>query len=514
MADIPQTEENLSQTETESSKSSTVKGSFASDVLKIGVGATFAQGLLVLIAPVLSRLYAPEAFGLAALFISISNVIAVIACLRYDLSIMLPEKDEEAANLLAASIALGVIVSALTFLVFFLSRAGIAQLLNFPDIFPYLLLVPLSVFLFGAVRALNYWNSRTKQYSRVSVARVFNSISTAGIQLGGGFSGYTRGGSLILAFILGWGASAVFLGLCIWRENSQLFLSSVRWRKMWAGLVRYRKFPLVSSWSGLFNSISLQTPVLLLAVFFSPVQVGFYALGHRVLRMPMDLVGAAIAQVFYQRASEAHHQGNLAAVVDNVFRQLILIGMFPLLLLTIIGEELFVVVFGANWAEAGIYMQILAIWTFFAFISNPISTLVNTLEKQEIALIFNVILVVSRVTSLIIGGIAGNVYLALGLFSASGVLSWMWFSLWLVNKAGVPFFRIFSTFAYFLVLCAPFLASIAFSKYYLQLGSLELLGLSGIAALIFYAIVLMRDRKLLMALLSPLQRYCLKIKFQ
>ena len=76
------------------------KTSFAGDVLKLVSGTTLAQAIGILITPILTRLYAPEAFGTLALFTSITSILSVIACMRYELAIMLPESDEEAANLL------------------------------------------------------------------------------------------------------------------------------------------------------------------------------------------------------------------------------------------------------------------------------------------------------------------------------------------------------------------------------------------------------------------------------
>ena len=73
--------------------------SFATDVLKLVTGTTFAQIIAVLASPLLTRLYGPEAFGFLALFTSITSIIGVIACMRYEMAIMLPKTDEEAANL-------------------------------------------------------------------------------------------------------------------------------------------------------------------------------------------------------------------------------------------------------------------------------------------------------------------------------------------------------------------------------------------------------------------------------
>src|SRR5512133_567535 len=79
------------------------KKSFAFDVLTLTGGTTFAQILTILSVPVLTRLYQPENFGVWALYSSIASIISVIICLRYDYSIMLPESDEDAVNLLGVS---------------------------------------------------------------------------------------------------------------------------------------------------------------------------------------------------------------------------------------------------------------------------------------------------------------------------------------------------------------------------------------------------------------------------
>ena len=79
------------------------KESFASDVLTLAGGTTFAQIITIVSVPVLTNLYRPEDFGVWALYISITSIISVIACMRYEYSIMLPEYDEDAINLLGLS---------------------------------------------------------------------------------------------------------------------------------------------------------------------------------------------------------------------------------------------------------------------------------------------------------------------------------------------------------------------------------------------------------------------------
>jgi O-antigen/teichoic acid export membrane protein len=61
---------------------------FADNVLTLAGGTTLALGVAVLASPITSRLFGPEAFGLAALFRSGAVMLAAIACLRYEMAIV------------------------------------------------------------------------------------------------------------------------------------------------------------------------------------------------------------------------------------------------------------------------------------------------------------------------------------------------------------------------------------------------------------------------------------------
>jgi O-antigen/teichoic acid export membrane protein len=108
---------------------------------------------------------------------------------------------------------------------------------------------------------------------------------------------------LILGSLAGSALSMGVLAGQIWRDDRVLLRKGLHLRGMMAGAKRYRKFPLVSTWSALMNTLSWQLPAFMLAGFFSTSVAGFYSLGFRVLAMPMSLVGGAIAQVFFQRAA-------------------------------------------------------------------------------------------------------------------------------------------------------------------------------------------------------------------
>jgi O-antigen/teichoic acid export membrane protein len=487
---------------------SKLESSFAGNISKLITGSVLAQGLGVLVAPIVTRLFAPEAFGVAALLASITGIIGVIACLRYELSIMLPKTDEEAANLFGLSLFFVLIITGISALIIFLAGDLIVNMLNSPELKKNLWLIPVSVFVSGVFLALNYWNSRTKHFGRLSIARLISSIFAQSTRLGAGYAGFASGGVLIGSGILGQLVSTFFVGSQVWRDDRHLFKASIRWEKMIAGLRRYKKFLIYGTWSALFNTGSYQLPALLLSFFFSPKIVGFYALGITVLSLPMSMVGGAISQVFFQKASEAHNRiGNLSQVVEEIFKRLVSLGIFPILLLTLIGKDIFIVAFGEPWAEAGVYMQILGLWIFFRFISSPLSTLFAVLEKQSYGLFFNGLLFCTLAASLIVGGTMDDARLALFLLGGTGVACYGFLSFWLISKAGASILQALCHIAKYSIYCSPMLIIIAFAKYSLGVQEIGLLLMALCSLIVYYSFLIRRDEKLRKPLSTIIQKF-------
>ena len=467
--------------------------SFAGDVLKLVSGTAVAQVASLLASPLLTRLFAPEAFGLLALFVSATSILGVVVCLRYEQAILLPDDDGEAANLLGASLLFNILITVLTVPVIWFGREWLLRPFGATELGPYLWLVPPMIFVSGVFLAFNLWNTRTKHFGRLSIARVTNSLTTTMANIVAGFAGYVTAGTLIGATVGGRAIASAVLGGQIWHSDRRLFLRSIRLRFMLDGIKRYRKFPLFDIWGTLLNNVSWQVPVFLLAYFFSQTEVGFYSLALRVIYLPMSLIGTALRQVFFQRASETGvNAESLASTTQMLFERLVALGLFPAVLLGLIGSEAFSVVFGAEWAEAGTYAQILSIWMVFWFISSPLSTIFTVRERQEHLLVVHIAIFATRIASLAIGGVLDDVHLALWLFTLSGAVVYGGLVFWNLLLAGVPAAVVVRAliryFLYALPAAAPVLAGKIFN-----LEPVLLIGLAGLNLLIYYLLVMKQD---------------------
>ena len=368
----------MTDTEPLEEKVSVKTTSFTGDILRLVSGTTVAQALSVLTSPIIARLFAPEAFGVFALFSSIAGIIAAVFTLEYELAVMLPEREGDAANLVAGSLGIATVTSLVLIPIIWLGGPWFAQWLNAPQLAGYLWLLPIVLFFggFGAGHpVLHAWAGRTRHFTQIATTQVAGTVTSIVGKLAAGFSGFNSGGGLIGGSLAGSVISPILLGWQIWRDDGSLFLKSVRWQAIRENLSRYRKFAIYNTPSALLNTVSWQVPSFLLAAFFSPAIVGYYAFGNQLLRVPMNLIGNSIAQAFYSHAAAANRDGTLANFVENTFRRLVEYSFFPILMLTVVSRELFVVVFGAEWAEAGIYVQILSLWMVFWFVSAPMARL-------------------------------------------------------------------------------------------------------------------------------------------
>lgn len=412
-------------------------GSFVRNVATLMTGTTFAQILVILVAPILTRLYGPEDYGVSALYGSILGIFAVVACWRYELAIVLPEKDEDAANVLALSIFICFSMAALTLILTALFRIPVANLLGAPELAPWLWFMPLSLIAAGLFQAFNYWSTRRKQFKRLAARTITQSTVTAGAQLGAGALLNPGPGGLIGGSIFGQLIATGQLAWQIAKDEGRIIISNINKKDLKRVLVRYKRFPLFDSWAGMLNTASTMLPALLLGYFFSPTVVGHYTLGHTVLAMPMGVIGGSIAQVFFPKAAEARRSRNLDRLTLEMFQHLLAIGFVPILLITIVAPDLFAVIFGERWWIAGQYVRWLSLWLLFVFISSPISTIYAVLERQREGLVVNFIMFSTRLLALVIGGIKGDALFTIALFGITGAVLWIFNCTYIMHLAGV-----------------------------------------------------------------------------
>ncbi len=486
---------------------STQRNSFFTSMLKLVSGTTLAQAITIVTAPIITRLFSPEAFGVLYVFTSVVTIVSVIICMRYEFAIVLPEDNDDAANIVGLCLLIAFGISLVVGLFMLLAGRPLVNLLNAPNLYGYLWLIPVALMTQGFFAAMNYWNTRTRRFGRLSIARVCASLTTSALPILLALIGQATAASLIFSYVVGTLVFAGVLGFQVLKESAALFYRSIQRSRIITNLKRYRKFPLVDSWGNFINNLSWQLPSLMLLYFFSETVVGYYSLSNRLILLPLTLVGTSIAQVFYQRSAELRSNPvNMAKSVQLLFQRLTAVGLFPAVVLAVAGPQLFGIVFGAGWVEAGRYAQILSPWMFVLFISSPLGSLFNTLERQELSLYVNIFILLTRFVALAIGGLTHNVFITLIIWSATGVVVYGGFTYLLLRLVQVSWIIALRTIGQFVLYAILPAILLIVATDLLSTSMLVFIIVAVIITLAYYAVILASDRALLNYFLNLLPK--------
>ncbi len=360
------------------------KSDFSRNVITLMTGTTIAQSIPIATSPILTRIYTPEDFGVFALFIAITSILATIANGRYELAIMLPKKDEDAINIFALGFIITCIMTIITFAVILIFNDYLTNLLVNKEIGFWLYFVPLALFFSGLFNILNYFNNRRKNYKDLRNTTILKSIILAVVQISVGFM---KAGAIGL--ISGSLLSNMFANMKLARNilKDKMLLSKIKKVKIITLAKKYKDFPKFSMPAGLLNSSATNLNNTLIPTFYSLSTLGFYSLVERVLSMPSSLISGSIGQVFFQQASdEKKKTGSAHKVFIQTTKRLVFLAIpiFSILYFTV--EDIFTIVFGEKWSVAGTYAKILIPLFFVRFVVSPLTVMNQVNLKNKLGM--------------------------------------------------------------------------------------------------------------------------------
>lgn len=404
---------------------------FWKNVIKLSSGTIFAQFIGFMVGPIITRIYSPEMYGVWGIFNAVSGTIVIISTLRYERAIVISSK-EEAKHLLLLCFIISSIISLITFFIFFVFQNNLSRLLKI-DESNIVLFIPFFILITSLYNSLSSYSNSIKFYKQLSLTviliTIFSSLSKIILPI------FFNKSSTLLIFsdIIGLIMGNLFLFFSILK-----FLECNESVKLSILIKKYINFPKYDIFTSFINNISWMLPNFLLAYFFSTREVGFYNLGFSMLRVPMNLIGKSVGDVYYKQSSEyASDNQLLKNITISTLKNLFLLSIIPTVLLQFLGQEIFMIIFGIKWSEAGVYSEILSFWTLVWFLSSPISNLYYVLGLQKDFLLLMIFNLALRSISLVIGAYFKSIYLSLILFSLSGILVYGYQIIFLTSKIGI-----------------------------------------------------------------------------
>lgn len=464
---------------------------FRAPVLKLlsGTGVAFIIAYLAQI--VLLRLFPDEYWGIADYVTAWVSILAPVATLRYEDALMLPEDRRKSAHayLLAVS-------SVLVFCTLLLLLLSFSETLmgHFEDKGGrWMLILPMAILANRLAKISELWLSRQESFGRISVAQVVQAGSMVSVRLASGLASPGPGG-LVWGYVAGFALSAVSMFSRV-RHTLQASLQGLpSFREMGTIARRYRRFPQFTMPAAMISGLITRLPILFIPEFFGMAVLGQYSRGFSILFVPLSLLAASIAQVFFVRAVEANRDGSLSSFTGNVHSRLVLMAFWPTAVLMVAGGDIFATLFGEAWREGASYLLYVGPWILLTAVASPLTRLFDVLERQRLELLITILSLLVISGALWLGSQHGDIHLLLQYLGIGGAAVRLGQILWLLALAGCSPLTMARPYVRYLLVGAPLLAGVWATS---LMGIPMLTTAAGaLGGLVFLTIIMHRERLL------------------
>lgn len=391
------------------------------NIALVASGAAAGQAIAFAFAPLITRIYSPEVFGLQGVFLSLLSILSPVIALRYPMAIVVAQNEDDAHRLGRLSLLIALALSSLLILALAVAQPSISALLGVEALGKLIWFLPLALFCMALADVLAYRASRLQLFrlvAKVTAAQAF--LTNLARVLGGAFSPVAA--TLVAVTSV---APSVHAFLLMLGTRKREYVSRPLHRSDAAALLKeHRDFPLFRMPTDVLNSASQSVPVILLAALFSPAVAGLYTLTRSVLNLPSNIIAAAIRNPLYARFAELARDGN--ALTPLLLRSSAsLLALVPVIVgLAWFAPGVFAFVFGDEWREAGSYARWMSLWLAVGIANVPATNVLPVIGGQSLLLIFNVLLLTVRLLSILgVYWLSGSALMAVAWFSVISAIA-------------------------------------------------------------------------------------------
>lgn len=352
-------------------------------------GSVIAQVIPVLLQPLLRRSAPAEVFGAYSVYLSLIGILIIISSFKYELAIILPKRDKEAANVFLLSFILIAIFNVILFGIIILWRYQISVFLNLPAGYShYLFFVPIGTFLFSTYQGINYWLIRKKSYKQISVNKFIRRSIEGGTQIT--LKALKFPGFLLTGDIIGHVANVYYGYIQIIKNGFRFNYLSLKKLKYVA--FKYIDYPKYNLMPSLMSACSSLLPAILINKFFSLDNAGYIDLSRMLLSLPVALISISISSVLLERMSgKFKSKLSVKKELSYILLFVIGIGILEILIIIVAGEKLFMALFGRQWMYSGILAKTL-VWSYaLNFIVSSFYSLFLSFNKIKLLSIWQII---------------------------------------------------------------------------------------------------------------------------
>ncbi len=378
------------------------RGSFAQNVSIVFSGNVLNLIIQLGLAPIISRVYGPEAYGEYAYYNLVVSNIVFFASMSLPSIFILPKTRVEFLAL-GKMVFFGSLLLIALALTFFMCFEGVffsykGTTLTIPLIISLVLIA-----CFNSVGGA--WNARSKRFGKNTYTNVIGNFSAKLSTLGIGYLFVPTGLGLLLgdwvkSIVAFFTQTSLSVRLAILR-----FLFSIsNWRYSWSVLINNINVPKYIFPSQIINKWTGDLPILIIGGYYSKETLGYYTFAITILNLPRNIISNAIRPVFLQKLNEVYlkDKREMGSLLYRVVLLTFSITFIPVLLVSIYAPEVFNFVFGEQWSHAGKVVSVIAVQFFFSTIAESFGGVRRILRLEKRIFQLTILSLVFRLAPLLV----------------------------------------------------------------------------------------------------------------
>ncbi len=399
---------------------------YFNDIAVVFAGNAFAEMLLILIIPLLTRIYTPKDFGHFGFVTAFSSLLAQFSTLRYENAIIIAPNFEKSFQTAKFCQYLTIIIH-LVFIIVTITFYIVTNLSpknhTWAD---WIILIPIVSFSSTIFRIQSLLNNRVERFKVSSKIKALQSLSMVLLSIIFGMSGYVNDG-LIWALILSYFGGAFLLRI---KKNHYSTLKIKEFKKI---AKRYNNFLYYSLMGGLINNVISQYPLMVFPFLFGNEVTGYITLAYRFVAAPVRFILSAISDVFFQYASkEMRDKSNCRHLFTVTSTVLLTLSLIIFGILYVLSDYIFEVFFEEKWRATGDYVKFLVPLFIISSVVSPLSSMIYVAEKQNWHLYWSSLsLFLMSISTLLSYRFFGNIKIAFLFFVVVSVIAYIMYFLML-----------------------------------------------------------------------------------
>jgi O-antigen/teichoic acid export membrane protein len=377
-------------------------GSFARNTFHVFSGNGLAMISQVVLTPIIARIYGPEAYGIYGLFVALMMNLASFGDLGYSMAYVLPKEEERFLSLVRLNLGLTVSVCVAFEIAALFSDHLYAAFPGWSPLGGWIHFVAPVALCYALATMATQWLTRVKKFKQSAFTGATTDVGMRLFNLCYGLYSAGRVHGLIIGEVIMRTAIMPIYARSLWDQGLRKIRRGWSWERSKSIAKEYRRYPLMIFPERWVSLLGMQLPIFLLASDLS--SVGHYSLGASLLLMPLRLLGFSMSTVYLQKASEIALQApdELKRVTKGLFDRLFWIGIGPFLMMVFFADEVFALIFGEPWRAAGVVTAYLGGFFFLRLLTEPMSSLFNVVGKEHVMLVFQIILNIIRLFTMLL----------------------------------------------------------------------------------------------------------------